>query len=714
VTRSNAARGARFRRYGVPTALALLAVWHALLLSVWLKKDTRPPQWDQSVHLSTALRFKNALARGRIGEILRAAPSPGHPPYPPAAMLAMTAGMVVGGPLGAGAEDAAVFAAGFSALAVLALGAYLFVAPTGGPWGGVAAACLTTLAPPVLSLSRQPLVDLTLAAWVVLAYGLWRSSEGFSRYRPTVALGAAAGVGLLVKWTWPLYVLPILGAAGTTFFVRRKNKRKISLAALLAAGLPAPWYFANLAIVAPKLARVAGLGAQEGDPSASSLAGWFYYPGVLWEQWTPAWLLAGLAGLGWAFLRHRKVALSLAGWLATGLVFWSLVPNKDPRYILPAALALPLAASLLPSLFPGGLALAAAAFSVWIVGSPAGARFAAGPSEEAWPLESMAARAAALTPADHAPAVLTLIANHPHMNGNNMTWTVAKERLGDRINVRTKLDRLGQFTEFVLVKTGDLGPAPTVTKQAAAREQVMDPGGWFRGGFEEAGRWPLPDGSEGILFQRAAKSVPLSNELGPAAMLPGLMDGLSLEGFQGTLEPSVRYPGHSVCRLATERLTFGPVALGQVRLVLDGLLLAKDAAGQPRVLDLRRLELESARWSAEDADRFLAARADFLRNPRVEFLEGNRVEVQARLGFVPLGVQVEVQSVADPEPALRLRVVRWKVGGVPLPRVLLGPWRTRRLSLVPTGRLPFEISLDGLRTVPAEPGGRGALEVGTP
>ena len=162
-------------------------------------------------------------------------------------------------------------------------------------------------------------------------------------------------------------------------------------------------------------------------------------------------------------------------------------------------------------------------------------------------------------------ALLTLVARDALLNEPSLAWAFVERGLSDRIEIQTRLDRLGQFAEFLLVKTAPAGASGAGEAWEKARDEVLNPAGWFRRGFNEAGRWPLPDGTSAVLLQRSTQSVAMEGPSGLAGILPGLGDGISLEGFQGSLEPSLRYPGQSMCRLSTDRLTVGAWSIGRPR-----------------------------------------------------------------------------------------------------------------------------------------------------
>src|SRR5687768_13329330 len=182
-----------FRRLLVVPFFFILMTWHAALLVSWLHRDTAPVKWDESVHLSSALRYKEAFASFSVRELLSVKPWPGHPPYPPLVHYAMAPFIAVAQAAGSPPEDAAAFA-NLIFIFLLGLGAYWLASHWWGLGAGLCAAYLATLLPPVVMHARAPLVDLGLTAWVVLAYACWARSENFSNRRWSLALGLCGGL----------------------------------------------------------------------------------------------------------------------------------------------------------------------------------------------------------------------------------------------------------------------------------------------------------------------------------------------------------------------------------------------------------------------------------------------------------------------------------------------------------------------------------------
>ena len=212
-----------------------------------------------------------------------------------------------------------------------------------GEVGALVAASLVGTSPAVLHLGSSLMSEVPLAAWSALTVLLALRSDGLRRHR--VALGVVVGLGLMMKWTYPVAVgLPLVWL----LFKRRTERATwtslgVTLGvALLIAG---PWYASALPLVVEFVGSVAvGEGARAfGAASRGPLEDALFYPlalttAVLWLPMGLA-LLAGLVSYG-THPRHRR-AMVLTSVLLP-LLAWTLLANKEVRYIVPL---LPLAAA---------------------------------------------------------------------------------------------------------------------------------------------------------------------------------------------------------------------------------------------------------------------------------------------------------------------------------------------------------------------------------
>lgn len=672
-------------------ALGALFLWQALLLGVWLHNDTRPLRWDDAVHISTALDYKRALASGELGALLSPKSRPGHPIYPPVVHFGMVVALFAADATGVAPEDAATFL-NLVFLALIGLGAWWLAEFWWGREAGLAAAFIAGLLPGFVLMSRVIIVDVALAAFAVWAYAFWARGGRFTDRRLTLWLAAAFALGCLTKWSFPFYVLPILFDAAAAAWSGGAARRNVLCAAGLSAALLLPWYAVNIPKTLTRVLKAAGQGGAEGDPDVLSLSALLWYPRhAVLPHMTWLGVLAALAGAVHIFRRKMEGRRALLLWALSGYVFWTLVSNKNDRYFMPVLPALALAAAALPRRIPWGVAGAAALFSAWLTWGSASSAWAQPARGEAWPLEQIAQEVAARRDKSAPFAVLTILANHEYLNGNNTRWTVEKLDLREAVRPRSKLVPFGQMTEFVVLKTGDLGPAYAVARQTAVREEALRPGGWFLKCFEDVRRWPLPDGSEAVLYRRRA-APPAEVAVRPEEALPLLLGAARFEGL------SVSGEG-DVLSVRADSVSMKGLIIKGVEAEARGFGAVRPDEGGARVLTLRSVRLLSASVDEATLLEFLKAKVKGLKDASVSISPGGRIEVSGRLS-VPVRIALSAAYAASPAPSLTARIESVRLAGIPLPVWLLGGKRVVSAPLAAHAGMPFDVSLAGLATEP--------------
>jgi len=328
-------------RWAAGTAAILLA--HA----VWLIWNRVPPAWDMAYHQLMGWRIAQQIAAGNLAVLLQGASDY----YPPLyhfweAVLYLLTGAVswIAGP------------ANLPGLLLLSYCTYRLTARVIPEDAAVPAGHLVLLFPLVAWTSRESLVDPSLAGVTAVTL-LWflRLLENPSRCR-AIAFGLVTAAGCWLKWTFPLF---LVGPAAAALYLT-KDRRGLCLrlldAALVAAPVIGLWYLPRLADLQIRFAETAGAAAWEGDPAWYTPAGILYYPRVLsgYYLFLPLTLLA----VGALVLQRRRntAGLTSSGYvvllaaLVGGWMLLTLLPAKDPRYVMP--LAVPLAAWLVVLLFP--------------------------------------------------------------------------------------------------------------------------------------------------------------------------------------------------------------------------------------------------------------------------------------------------------------------------------------------------------------------------
>lgn len=231
-------------------------------------------------------------------------------------------------------------------MALLSYSSYRLAALLMKPYLAVATGLLPLLFPMIAWTSRVSLLDLPLCGWVALSGYLLIKSNSLQKRSWACAFGLVCAAGSLTKWTFVLFLLfPLVH-----IFIYSPN-RKITLNHLiLATTIASPfvlfWYLPNMGLLIEHFQVTAQAAVGEGDPGWSHFLGWIYYP----RSFASYYLYLPLAILGvWGLILREKpkrqcsqqLLQFLRWWLLGGILVMTLLPAKDPRYIMP--LACPLA-----------------------------------------------------------------------------------------------------------------------------------------------------------------------------------------------------------------------------------------------------------------------------------------------------------------------------------------------------------------------------------
>ena len=247
---------------------AVAAGW--LLLAavalVWTALDRRPPEWDHANHLERVVHCARDVAAGDARALVERSSF-----YPP---LATCAGALVYRFWPSDAAAGVVTMLGFLGLgmaSVLALGR----AVASGS-AGVAGALLFGTAPFVVFSVLNFQLDLPLAAMVALTLVALLTTDHFRSTGSALLTGVVAGLGMLTKPTFALYVLP---AALVLAPRERRSVANAALAVLTASALSLPWYGPRLMGLPAQIgARGGRLAAEQGHPDPLSWTGLTFYP----------------------------------------------------------------------------------------------------------------------------------------------------------------------------------------------------------------------------------------------------------------------------------------------------------------------------------------------------------------------------------------------------------------------------------------------------
>ncbi len=682
-------------------ALSVFMAWQAVVVRRFVRLDTRPPAWDQAVHLEIALDYRDAIARGRWSDVWNLAPKPGMPPFPPLYHLAIMRAYGSSDP-----AHAALWAnwAYMCALALSLFGLIFEFRRDAVAVAGVVAFCC---APAVQSLMTTQLIDLSVVACAAAAYWALVRSDDFKRWPGSLAFGALFAVGMMHKWSFFSYMIPAYLLAAKALGDKRSLWKVLASAALALAGF-LPWYERHAGVLVPRLFQ-----------ASSDFAVPVWHGAAFFN-----YLLACVDGLGPVFWVFAWIGLLVPnykdnedkGWLvwssvALSYVFWTIVPNRQLRFLLPG---LPGLAVAFCGAWPDPLIWTVAAVQLavainfaggWIPSFPLNLGLvsmtlfpSSAPKHEDWKLPEILLEIDKRIDASAPFANVTLVANAPTFNGPTLTWE--RKRLGlARVNIRGVNSRLCEFSSFVLLKDGQLGPDSVIGGLPEAAKIIGDKDGWFPRAYEDAGRWDLPDGTHAVLYaQRRFAASPFKSKATSFAFYEN--GPFSAQEFKAELGAWNAARGvYPLARVSASEATLRGLRVVRPDLEFEDALLVpagdvkKSEWDDIRFLRMKRLRVRGAVIEANDLRAFIEARAKGFIVSKLELDKTIRLDGAYKNASVSAEASVELR---DAPRRLVVSVLAARVRGAAIPAALLGSYSSFVLPLEPTPDLPFFVDIPGV------------------
>ena len=328
---------------------------------LWRGMETRPPHWDMARHLWTSLQYRDLTDSGQwLGFLTN------YYYYPPLVYwLTQPLYAVLETDVQVALLTNCVF------LVVLVLSVYGIGVELHDRRSGRLAAIFALALPFIVSQFKEYQVDAPLTAMVALAlFALIRTRE-FSNGRASLVFGIVAGLSLLTKWTFVI-VMAAPVAYAVLVAVRARRVRPILGALAVMLLIAGPWYASNvLHLGRDLLANAYVAGVREGDPAVVSFESLMWYPTRLVQQ--HLYLVPTLLFLG-GLLRWDRRNLYPLVLVIGSLVGFTLLQNKDARYIIPVLVGVAvIATSWLPRrrwIEPAFIAYAVVAFEAISFGNP--------------------------------------------------------------------------------------------------------------------------------------------------------------------------------------------------------------------------------------------------------------------------------------------------------------------------------------------------------
>lgn len=233
-----------------PVLLVLVMAGHVAADFAWQRENVAPYWWDQASYLVLSEWMRAAFEQGGIQGFWDAfLTRDGNRAPLVSALYAATYAL-------AGDSRESAHIVNYLAIAVLCLFLYGIGKRLAGPWCGLAAAYITMAAPMMFGLSRQLLVEFPLTAAAAAVAYLCIVSNGLHRYGICVLLGAAIGIGMMVKITFPAFVVGPLLVAVVARGLHQKKKEaggpigrlplNLGIVLVIAALISGPWLLHNM------------------------------------------------------------------------------------------------------------------------------------------------------------------------------------------------------------------------------------------------------------------------------------------------------------------------------------------------------------------------------------------------------------------------------------------------------------------------------------
>ena len=344
------------------SAILLLAVFASSTL-VWLMLDRAPLNWDDARYLANSLTVYDALTHGGVVGYLTKLNS----------VFGFKAPLISALPapfyLLFGRRWHAAYLVNIAAMLLLFGALYRIARRWWNARAAVFAIAIAGTMPLLYGLARWYMVEYVLTALTAAAVCVLVESDWLKRDRHTLAFGAICGFGLLLKISFPLFILaPFL----YVWIRSQRRARALLLVALPCLLLALPWYAVHLRPTL-RFAFDSGYGTLAAN----------YGTGPVWSLRAITVYLSHVAASGvsyyffflalllslWAVLRRQgRLLVSSAATAAPLLIVW-LLPfavllfglNKDVRFVAPLLPAVALVcAFLLDFTLPRGRAGTAA------------------------------------------------------------------------------------------------------------------------------------------------------------------------------------------------------------------------------------------------------------------------------------------------------------------------------------------------------------------
>ncbi len=655
---------------------ALLALFCVVSNFIWLRIDTVPQAWDESVHLQAASAFAETIKHDPLKVIPDFVTRENY--YPP--LVPFIAAF-----FGLHNNDMDSFTYSmvlFHALLIFSVFAYTrrrfdFLS-------ACAASCLTMAFPLIYSQGHFLMLDLPLTALVMFTVYLLSGPDLFRQKRSLILLGVTMGAAMLVKWTYWIYIaMPfifrLVDEAKTPEKIRKQDLFLLFGIIFLTAG---PWYLWHAIPVVSKLLMYSfDRGRVEGLPSVFSIGSLIYYFKMLPGLLSPVPALICSAGAILIIAKKEKKFMDILLFFFVPVLFMTLLQNKKDRYIMPALPFAAIAGSYLVYMIrhwiKNAKAFAAAVSAIAVLSYT----FAVYPFGFAWPQAARPVKAdwkiMEILDKAKSPGVFVLVPDIPAMNNINYGFYIKNYYPNLQVS---GIFNFPMFADYFLIKTGAQGPVFTASdKREQITKDVLENKGPASGFYGKIYETALPDGSRAMLYKRKDKI-----SVDPDRFESGLnKSSMQLLGFYLKDAKKFRFKTEvapDTALVKSIRVGFAEGFAGDFKhrdaglkiknadIEIKDLLLNPEElnAGNLSILSIGGVYLHSLEVNETDLAAFAAIYAKKAKDLKVK-IDNGIITFSAVYSGINFEAAVELYNPSKESPDISVKIIRLKAGFVNIP-----------------------------------------------